>query len=191
MKNLRIVMTIKANSKNEAETIVKSELMDLAMVLGRNNGSMMAMGEGNVAETSDGKYKAEATLKLDGNGNVNDIVYTAQCLWMTKPNILKSAIFVNEEESTKVKEPEAPKVKTAECKRCGQVEPIDDLSVVNPEMEDEYYLCEECYEDAQNEDEIIDCCNCMNTVDVDKLVANPVTYSRSICPICGENLWNA
>lgn len=186
MNNLNIIMTIKANNENEAELIAKGELMELAKSLAMHNGSMMAMGEGKTTEVANGNYKVESILKIDGNGNINEVVYTRQALWMTKPNILKSAIFVSDE--GKANEPEMPKVQTVRCKCCGAEEPIEDMAVVNPGLESEYYLCDECIDDARNDGDVILCDGCVENVDVSELIENPVTHEKNLCPYCGVSL---
>lgn len=168
MKKLEIIMSIKANNTNEAESVAKRELMDLAKVIARNNGSSMAMGEGKATKTCNG-YKVEATVMVDGTGNVNEIARYAQCLWMDKPEILKSAIFVSEEEKAKYT-----------CKVCGRAMESPD-SIVNEDTENEYYICEDCLDD---DDEIQWCYTCGSYVD--GLVENPVTRNKCICPHCGE-----
>lgn len=170
MKKLEITMSIKANNTNEAESIAKRELMDLAKVIARNNGSSMAMGEGNATKTCNG-YKVEATVMVDGAGNVNEIAKYSQCLWMSRPEILKSAIFVSEEEKQE-------KAKYT-CKVCGYAMTTPEI-VVNEGMENEYYMCKDCFNDS----EIQWCCICHSYVD--GLVENPVTHKKCICPHCGD-----
>lgn len=169
MKKLEIIMSIKATNINEAESIAKRELMDLARVIARNNGSSMTMGEGNATETSYG-YRIKASVTVDGNGNVNEIVNYAQCLWMDKPEILKSAIFVSEEEKAKYT-----------CKVCGCAMETPEI-VVNEGMKNEYCMCEDCFDNGN--DEIQWCCTCGSYVD--GLIENPVTRNKCICPHCGD-----
>jgi hypothetical protein len=98
MKNLNITMTVKANNTDHAELIAKKELMELAKAVARNHGLYMAECEGSAMEVANGNYKVDPVSKLDGNENIDATVRTIQDLWMTKPNIIKSAIFVTTEE---------------------------------------------------------------------------------------------
>lgn len=177
MKQLKIMMHINANNQKSAESIATRELGELAKAIALRNGSFMIGGECDVEETFNGDYKANATMNVNEYPGLNESVYTVQALWMTKPEIIKSAIFVSETES---KENEKP-VKT--CKICGCVLEDDDYAIVNEDDENEYNLCYECLD---NEKEIVWCdtCDCY----VDGRIENPVTHRKTICPHCGDNL---
>ena len=185
MKNLEIMMTIKANNKKEAESIVTRELAELAKCIARHNGSFMIGGKCDVDETNNGNYKATANMNIADYASLNETVYTVQALWMTKHDILKSAIFVSETEEPKAKE--EPKAETAECSHCGKIASIS-FGVMNQIVSPEglYYLCDDCLEDAMHNGDVYLCDYC--ATHVSDLVENPVTHVKNICPCCGETL---
>jgi hypothetical protein len=177
MKKLEIMMTIKANTQHEAEGIAKRELAELAKAIAFRNGSFMIDGECDVTEVANGNYKAKAIMNVAEYAGMNETVYTVQALWMTKPDIIKSAVFVGESEEPKVNE--EPK---RTCKMCGRVLSDDeDYGVVNEGMETEHYMCYDCI-DTTEEVWWCETCECY----MDNLVENPVSHKKNICPRCGD-----
>ena len=172
MKNLTILMTVKANGNAEAELIAQRELMNLAM----RTGAMMGCGNGNAKQVSNNTYEVTATVSMDINGNINEIVQNAQREWNEKKEIISSMIFVNESE----REDEDDLVR---CDCCGVC--IDDGTecIINPETENECVLCDECY--CANEN-IAYCEYCNTSFDKGYLIENPVSKRKNICPYCGE-----
>jgi hypothetical protein len=126
-------------------------------------------------------------MNVEEYASLNETVYTVQALWMTKPEILKSAIFVGETEAPKEKEPETPKLETAECSHCGKIASIS-FGVMNQVVSPEglYYLCDDCLEDAMHNGDVY-LCDCCAT-HISDLIENPVTHINNICPCCGETL---
>lgn len=185
MKNLNIMMTIKANNTKEAESIVTRELAELAKCIARHNGSFMIGGKCDVTEVASGNYKAIANMEITEYAEMNDTIYTVQAVWMTKPEIIKSAIFVSESNAPKAKE--EPKNETAECSHCGKIASIS-FGVMNQIVSPEglYYLCDDCLDDAMHNGDVYLCDYC--ATHVSDLVENPVTHVNNICPCCGETL---
>ena len=182
MKNLNIMMTIKANNTKEAESIVTRELAELAKCIARHNGSFMIGGKCDVTEVANGNYKATANMEITEYPSLNDTIYTMQALWMTKSEILKSAVFVSESEAPKEKEEQKAKPKHT-CNICGVGLDDDDYAIVNEDTESEYNVCYDCLDNMSG---IVWCdtCDCY----VDGLIENPVTQRETLCPHCGDNL---
>ena len=184
MKTLNITLTIKANSNNSAEILGKHELMELTKIIGKRSGSSMASCSGNTTYMEYDNYEVNATVQIDGCGDVSEIIKEAQRVWSTKPEILSSIIFVSEEQKPEpVQKPRDYEPVT--CDSCGQIMVKGYENVVNPETDVEYCLCERCFTDACKEKEVI-CCECCETyIGMEYLVMNPVTGERDLCPCCG------
>ena len=184
MKNLNIMMTIKANSTKEAESIVTRELAELAKRIAFNNGSFMIGGKCDVTEAN-GNYKANANMEITDYASLNDTIYTMQALWMTKPDILKSVVFVSESEEKK-EEPKANE-KVLRCDCCDCVVTDGYISTINPNTDNEYEMCADCLETAMDNGDVELCEVCNNHVS--DFITNPVTGENNLCPCCGNNLF--
>lgn len=179
MKKLNVNLVVKANDMNMAEAIGTRELMGLAKLIGMSSGSSVASCNGDTQPLTYGKYNVDAVIEIDGNGDVNGFIKAVQREWAQKSEILNSTIFVTEEAAQ-------PKHETVECANCGQILLKGSEVIVNPDTEDEYFLCGECYDTAWDNDVVV-CCECCDTYSSkDKLVKNPVTGSANLCPYCGN-----
>ena len=174
---LNITMNIKANNDQEVQPIVTNTFMNLAL----NAGCMMACGGVNIDHVKDSMYKVTTTMEVDNASNVEK---AAQKL-TDNPNILNSLIVVTEDKSEAKQEPERAIAKHI-CHMCNNAY-IEAENVVNPGKANEYYLCNECAEDACYEGTVEWCEECEHHVS--DLIENPVTHKKNICPICGNTLW--
>lgn len=184
MKTLSITLTIKANSNNSAEILGKHELMELTKIIGTRSGSSMASCSGNTTHMEYDNYEVNATVQINGCGDVSEIIKEAQHVWSAKPEILNSCIFVSEEQKSEpVQKPRNYEPVT--CDSCGQIMVKGYENVINPGTEEEYCLCERCFTDACNEDEVDYCEHCEHYIDRESLALNPVTGENDLCPCCG------
>ena len=175
--NININLVVRANSSDNAENIAMRELMVLAQAVAKRNGSSMGTGQGGAAPIASDAYQVNATVTLNGNVNVNDIMSEVQNIWMNKPEIVHSMFAVEEE---KQEEPPVPC-----CAECGKPLPDDkDEGVyVNSNTPDEYLLCDHCLDCKIENGNVAYCDDCSY---VDGLIENPVTHEANICPYCGE-----
>ena len=187
MKTLNITLTIKANDYNVADILGQGALIELVKTIGINSGSYIASCSGNTEYAADGVYEVSATVELDGNGDVTEIIKEMQLTWNANPNIMSSSIFVTEEQKPepvqKEKEPE-----TYVCYECGQVMVKGYEHTINPGTEEEYYLCNACFEREVDNDNVITCQCCDEYVNANDLVRNPVTGNNDLCPCCGNKI---
>lgn len=182
MKKLNVNLVVKANDMQVAECIGTRELMGLAKLIGMSGGSSVASCKGDTEPLVYGKYQVNATIEIDGNGDVNGLIKAVQNEWATKDEILNSVIFVTEE---KHEEPQQ-RPATVVCENCGQILLKGSEVIVNPDTEHEYCLCGECYDIAYDNDVVV-CCECCDAyISKDELVKNPVTGSDNLCPYCGN-----
>lgn len=179
MKTLNITLMVNATTLNNAETIGKNELMEFAKIIGMRSGSFMAHCEGNATHIANNDYEINATVQVDGCGDVSEIIKEAQRNWSAKPDIMQSIIFVTEEKQ-KPRDYEA-----VTCESCGQVMVKGYENIINPGTANEYYLCNMCHE---RDDDVIECEGCESYIDVGCLVKNPVTGENDLCPCCGNKL---
>ena len=177
MKNIEISMVVRAESVNNAENIAMRELMELAKAVAKRNGGSMGQGSGSASPIASDAYQVNATVTINCNANVNDILAEVQHIWMDKPEIVHSAFAVAEE-----KQEEAHLIK---CERCGGMFNEDDTWVINAETDKEYHLCEHCLNAGADVD-VSWCDSCERYVG--ELIENPVTHEKNICPCCGETL---
>ena len=179
MKNLEITLSVRANNLGHAENIAKRELMELAKVIGKRSGSSMASGSGEATHIAGDAYQINATVSIDGNGNVNNIIKEIQNIWMNKFEIVRSVVCI-------VDEPKADPVEDMEkCECCGGYFHAADMAVINRDTEEEYWLCAACFDKAED---IICCGSCREYVNQGDLVENPVKHTYNICPCCGETM---
>ncbi|MBR5883859.1 MAG: hypothetical protein IKZ17_01370 [Bacteroidaceae bacterium] len=175
--NMTISLTINATCSNCAENIAQRELMNLAKSIAMKCGAPMACGSGSATALSTGLYRVDATMDIPCNEGANDIIKDIQYKWLTVPEIANSTIFVEEP-------PQKNPLDGMECcECCGGYFDKDSVVRINPDTEDEYWLCESCFDEA---DDIIDCNCCNAPVNQEALVENPVTGKSNICPCCGE-----
>lgn len=184
MKKLNVNLVVKANDMNTAEAIGERELMGLARLIGMSSGSMVASCHGDTQPLTYGKYNVDATIEIDGNGDVNGFIKAVQREWAQKSEILNSTIFVTEEKHEEVTPPPA----TVVCANCGQILMKGSENIIDPETSNEHYLCDDCLGLALNRDEVVHCDCCDTWVSDDELVENPVTEENSLCPYCGDNI---
>lgn len=183
MKKLNVNLVVKANDMNTAKAIGERELMGLAKLIGMSSGSMVASCHGDTQPLAYGKYNVDATIEIDGNGDVNGFIKAVQREWALKDEILSSTIFVTEE-----KHEETPKPATIVCDECGQTLMKGSEYTVNPETTNEYHLCGDCIDNAIDGGDIVNCGICDAYFDADELVKNPVTGSDDLCPYCGNKI---
>lgn len=186
MKNLAITMTVKANNVNESENIAMHELMSLAKIVTMHKGTMMACGSGNATDLYNGTYLVEANVSIDTSNDVTEIIKETQNSWSNKANIISSMILVMEEQKHEhAKEPES---EYCECDCCGDNCCSDYMHIINPDSESEMILCDECFDSANNEGDIVYCDCCDSYIHVDSVPMNPVTKEYDLCPCCGNKL---
>ena len=189
MKTLNITLTIKANNYSNADALGQHELMELVKIIGFKSGSYMASCAGNTEYVADGVYEVNANVKLDGEGNVNDIIKEVQRVWSSKPEIISNVIFVTEEQKHEPEPVQKEKqYESCNCEACGQMMVKGYQHTINRHTANEYHLCNSCLDNAIEEDEIIECQCCSEYVDVDNLVLNPVTDENDLCPCCGHKI---
>lgn len=176
MKNLEVSLVVRANNTDHAENIAMRELLELAKVIAKRNAGTMGQGSGSATPLASDAYQVNATVSIDSKGNVNDIIKDIQNVWMHKPEIVHSMFTVEEETQ------EEPK--RIRCKGCGVLLNENDMYyTINAETDNEYHLCERCYDESAN----VDYCDCCDMY-VGDLIENPVTHEKNICPCCGETL---
>lgn len=186
MKNIEISLVVRANSVNNAENIAMRELMELAKAVAKRNGGSMGQGSGNATPIASDAYQVNATVSINCNANVNDILAEVQRIWVNKPEIVHSAFAVAEEkqEKTCTAHKRKPAFICAGCRR--EFYDEQDGERINRNTADEYWMCDDCLANKEHKGEIGWCCACDNYVDA--LVENPVTHKKNICPCCGEIL---
>ena len=185
MKNIEISLVVRANSVNNAENIAMRELMELAKAVAKRNGGAMGQGGGSATPIASDAYQVNATVTINCNTNINDILAEVRNIWMCKPEIVHSAFAVAEEK----REAQAnPMDDMEQCECCGGYFHAGDMVVVNRDTEHEYWLCPGCFDFKAEEEEITCCGKCNEYVDMEALVENPVTHDKNICPLCGETL---
>ena len=185
MKTLNITLTVKAATHNSAEAIGKHELMELTKIIGKRSGSSMASCSGNTTYMEYDNYEVNATVQINGGGDVSEIIKEAQRVWSTKPEILNSCIFVSEEQKPEpVQKPRDYEAVT--CDSCGQIMVKGYENVINPDTDEEYCLCERCFTDKCNDGEVDYCEYCEHYIDCGSFVLNPVTGENNLCPCCGN-----
>lgn len=178
MKNINITMTVSAMTTRDAENIAQRELMEFAKIIGMHSGSSMASGDGNAIFVDDNTYQIDATVQIDGNGDIDSIIKDAQRAWTRNPNIINSMIFVSN------KADNAPNDEDAYvCDCCGKTT-NDAVYIFDPEDDDGYDLCESCFNEAVDNGDVAYCPKC--GMYVTNIVENPVTHEHNICPACGE-----
>lgn len=179
MKNIEIALVVRAESVNNAENIAMRELMELAKAVAKRKGASMSQGSGSASPITSDAYQVNATVALDCDANINDILAEVQNVWMGKPEIVHSAFAIAEEK----KETEAnPMEDMEQCDCCGGYFHAGDMVVVNRDTENEYWLCPGCLDEEENN--LANCPNCHEYID--NLIENPVTHEHNICPCCGE-----
>lgn len=179
MKKLNVNLVVKANNKHEAEAIAQRELMGLVKLIGMKSGSSIGSCKGDTLPLGCRTYQVAALIEIDGNGEMNSIIYGIQNEWNARSDILSSSIFVTED---------APKPATIVCANCGQILMKGSEYTVNPETTNEYHLCGNCLDNAIDCGDIVNCSICDTYFDADELVKNPVTGSDDLCPYCGNKI---
>lgn len=177
---LNITTDIKANSKGEAENIMTNALMHFAM----DAGSSMGIGNGDTEHIRDDIYTVTATMEMDNGSNIKKAMQNMS----NNPNILNSFAYITSETKQDVKTNNEPKPKMHYCKECDKQFFETEGALVNPNTGDEYFLCDECLENALDNGDVELCDMCGNHVSA--FVENPVTHEENICPICGNTIWN-
>lgn len=180
MKNLEVSLVIRANSVDNAGNIAMRELMELAKAVAKRNGGSMGQCSGSATPIASDVYQVNATVTINCNANVNDILAEVQNIWMGKPEIVHSAFAVAEE-----KHEANPMEDMERCECCGGYFHAADMAVINRDTEEEYWLCPACFDKAED---IICCGSCREYVNQGDLVENPVKHTYNICPCCGETM---
>lgn len=182
MKNLSVMMTVKATNPTKAEEISMSALMDMAKLLAKKSGASMAGGSGNANRLSDGVYHVDAKMFIDGSIEKDDIM-AIQSAWMDKAEIVNSMILVEDETET-MAATETKQPITRSCDVCGQMMTYDANKVRN--KDGVWDICDECIEGLLNDGEIVVCESCDEMFFYDCQHLNPVTGEANICPCCGH-----
>lgn len=179
MKNLNVMMTVKATSANNAEEISMNALMNMAKILAKKGYSSMAGGSGNANHLSEDMYHVDSKIFLDGSIAKEDIK-AIQSAWMDNAEIINSMILV-EEDDEPVKAKEIPV--THYCEQCGKEIDNGEFTVYGCGFSDT--VCAECLNYMINRGDVFMCNECDEYIYADEQHENPVTGELNICPHCG------
>lgn len=169
---MKITMTVKAISINNAEEIAIQALYDFTKSV-----SFAANGNGHATHIKDDKYQVDASVEISCKADEKKLMEAMSAIWTSNPNIINGFVFFDS-----IAQTEHDKVEYY-CSRCGCVLD-DDKTEINPGTNYSYFLCNDCLAKDERSGKISWCDECQNYVS--GLIENPVTHEKNLCPICGH-----